>query len=161
LNDESYWVRASTLNRDQPAFAALVERVRTEPNAVLADPLDVVVLADRPPLLEPVLFSIFELDGRWSSDALISRICDGGVGLLVLNMPLEAAATYVPYGIPWWPVSVMRALTARMIPAGQVAGRFLYVPDQSPGSAQKDTTTACSSGNRSAQTLRSATWEPE
>jgi hypothetical protein len=109
-------------------FQALVDVVRAEPGAVLAEPLDVVVLARRPIMLEPVIFSILERQGQWDSEPLVRRICSGEVRLLVLAFPIAAVAAYAPYREPWWPPSVMSALQDCMRPDGQRAGRFLYTP---------------------------------
>jgi hypothetical protein len=110
----------------QAEFAQLVDRVRSEPGGVLADPMDVVVLADRPIVLEPVIFSIFELDGRWSSRSLVERICGGQISLLILNRSLDSIGWQ--FGIPAWPPSVVSALRERMALSGQLAGRWLYTP---------------------------------
>jgi hypothetical protein len=129
---ETEWSAWSTADATRRAdgsaaeFQPLVERVRAEPGAVLADPMDVVVLADRPVLLEPVLFSLFELDGRWSSAPLVRRICAGDVSLLVLNRSLESIGPM--FGEPVWPPSVLTALRQRMAPAGRMADRYLYTP---------------------------------
>ena len=44
--------------RQVTEFAAVLERVRAEPRGVLAEPLDIVILAGRDILLEPYIFSI-------------------------------------------------------------------------------------------------------
>jgi hypothetical protein len=90
--------------------------------------MDVLVLAGRPVLLEPLIFGILERQGAWDSSPLVRSICAGQVPLLVLNGPLSSAADYAPYGVPWWPEPVIRALQARMQPAGEMAGRLLYQP---------------------------------
>jgi hypothetical protein len=95
---------------------------------VLAEPMDVVVLAGRPVLLEPLIFGILERQGAWDPSPLVRSICAGQVQLLVLNGPLSSAAEYAPFGVPWWPEPVIRALQARMQPAGELAGRLLYQP---------------------------------
>jgi hypothetical protein len=122
----------SALTGLQPAsraeFQELVDLVRTTPGWILAEPLDVVVLGGRPVLLEPVIFGILERQGQWDPQPMVGRICSGEVQLLVLGFSLEAVAEYAPYGQPWWPPRVMRALQNCMEPAGQCAGRFLYVP---------------------------------
>jgi len=122
----------ATLTGMQPAtradFQQLVDLVRYEPGPVLAEPLDVLVLSGRPVLLEPVIFSILERQGTWDPDPLVRQICAGEVRLVVLGFPMDAVAQYAPYGEPWWPPRVMRALQDCMQPAGQRAGRFLYVP---------------------------------
>jgi len=130
------WETTSALEAShQTAFQQLVEQVRAAPGPVLADPLDVVVLADRPVLLEPVIFGIFSRQGSWDAAPLVRRICDGDVRLLVLQLPLERVADEAPFGEPWWPEAVARALQARMQPVGNVADRLLYAPSAAPPTA--------------------------
>lgn len=122
-------------------FRQLVERVRNEPSPVLAEPMDVLVLADRPILLEPVIFGILQRQGMWNPAPLVRSVCDGDVKLLVLEVPLPTLAEYAPFGVPWWPEPVIRALQARMQPIGQLAGRQLYAP--APANQQPSTTPVC------------------
>ena len=51
-----------------PAFSGLVARVRAEPGFVLADPPDVVVLANRPVVFEPLIYSMLLEQGSWRPD---------------------------------------------------------------------------------------------
>jgi hypothetical protein len=88
----------------------------------------VLVLGGRPVLLEPVIFSILERQAQWDPEPLVTRICAGDVRLVVLGFPMDAVAQYAPYGEPWWPPRVMRALQECMRPDGERAGRYLYVP---------------------------------
>jgi hypothetical protein len=109
-------------------FGRLIERVAAQPGEVLAFPLDVIPLADRPVLLEPVIYSILAEEGQWDARPLVARICAGEVGLLVLDQPLEAEPPlYTRFGT--WPRPVLQALRETMVPEGRQAGRFLYVPD--------------------------------
>jgi hypothetical protein len=107
-------------------LAGIIQRVRTEPAEVLAQPLDVVVLAGRPVLLEPYIFSILQRGGQWDADPLVRRICAREISLLVLGMPLEDAG-FVHHGYPHWPDPVLAALRATMVLESEQAGRFLYV----------------------------------
>jgi hypothetical protein len=112
----------------------VIERVRAEPREVLAVPLDVVVLADRPVLLEPYVFSIRYSLGLWDPRPLVQRICEGGVGLVVLDRPLESDIP--PYhGHALWPEPVLRALRATLLLERRHAGRYLYVPGPRQGVA--------------------------
>ena len=117
------------------AFAALVERVRMEPAAVLANPLDVVTLAGRPALLEPYIFSILESEGRWDSGPLIERICAGDVGLLVVDYPIELSNTAF-HGHVHWPWPIFEVLEAAMTPRVSMAERYLYTP-RPPGAVER------------------------
>jgi hypothetical protein len=98
--------RPGYLGIGQPLDATvrgLADRVARTQGTVLADPLDVLVLAGRPVLIEPILFSLMEQDGTWDSRALVARICNGDVRLLVLGYPLEEVQRR-------WPLSVAAAL---------------------------------------------------
>lgn len=110
---------------DAAELAQLVQRVRETRGTVIADPLDVVVLADRPIVLEPILYSLFELDGSWDSRALVERICGGEVGLVVLGYPLAEIGQR-------FPVSVARVLerTLELEREVRIGGRprFVLVP---------------------------------
>jgi hypothetical protein len=125
-------LQTATDATQQSEFQALVDRVRAEPGPVLADPLDVVVLADRPVLLEPLIFGIFERQGSWDPAPLVTTICSGGVSLLVLDSPIERVAEYAPLGAPWWPEAVVLALRQRMQLDSLTAGRYVYVPSSTP-----------------------------
>ncbi|HEX4812681.1 MAG TPA: hypothetical protein VFV66_07995, partial [Nonomuraea sp.] len=108
-------------------FAGVVERVRAEPREVIANPLDVIVLAGRPVLLEPYLFSIFHSQGLWSPEPIVERLCTGGVGLVVTNYPLEQFnPAYHDY--THWPAPVYRAMLEAFARESEAGGRFLYVP---------------------------------
>jgi hypothetical protein len=117
------------------AFAQLVQRVRDEPGPVLAEPMDVVVLAGRQLVLEPVIFGILQRQGTWDPEPLVHSVCSGEVRLLILEMPLPSLAEYAPFGMPWWPEPVVRALQARMVATGEQAGRTIYTPAARPSSA--------------------------
>lgn len=97
----------------------LVERVRAEPRTVLADPVDVVVLADKEPLFEPLLLSIFAADGRWDVQPIVDRVCGGQIGLLVVDRPISALD---------WPEPLRAALLDRMRIESSVAGLLVYTP---------------------------------
>jgi hypothetical protein len=112
---------------DAAAFAGVLDRVRSEPGDVLADPLDVVVLADRPIVLEPFIFSILYAEKQWDAGPLVASICAGRVGLLVLSYPIEAAASRSGYSYPVWPPPVLKALRETMELDREQAGLFLYV----------------------------------
>jgi hypothetical protein len=117
------------------AFRALVERVRTEPSDVLAGPLDVVTLAGRPNLLEPYIFSILYREGRWDPTPIVDRICSGGVGMVVLNHPLESESPAIN-AYSYWPEPVYAAFRSTMSLQAELAGRFVYVRNsQHPASS--------------------------
>ncbi|HET6317489.1 MAG TPA: hypothetical protein VFG86_13595, partial [Chloroflexota bacterium] len=74
----------------------LVQRVRLTEGGVLADPLDVLVLAERPILLEPIMYSLRERDGSWDSAPLVAQVCAGQISLVVLGYPPEELAQRFP-----------------------------------------------------------------
>ena len=122
--------RAPSLRPDRQRsaeFARLVERVRAEPRDVLANPLDVIVLAGRPVLLEPYLFSIFHSQRLWSPDPMVARVCTGQVGLVITDYPLERFnPSYHDYA--HWPEPVYQAMVDAFVREAATGGRFVYVP---------------------------------
>ncbi len=77
----------------------LVERVSRSSGTVLADPLDVLVLAGRPVLLEPIVYGLREQDGSWDPSPLVARVCGGEVSLVVLGYPLEEIGQRFPRAV--------------------------------------------------------------
>jgi hypothetical protein len=112
---------------DAATLERLVERVRSAPGFVLADPLDVVVLADRPIVLEPILYSLLEQDGTWDARPLLERICGGEVGLVVLGYPLGEVGQR-------FPASIGRALQQVFVVTDsvQLGGKPRYVLVRDP-----------------------------
>ena len=108
-------------------FAQVLERVRAEPRLVLAEPLDIVALADREIYFEPYVFSILQQGGQWDAGPAVRQICTGQVGLLVLDHPLEDP-DWEFQGYPHWPTPVRAALRATMHLDRVQARLFLYVP---------------------------------
>jgi hypothetical protein len=104
LSGAQGWLRA------RPAFVAggpaveqplrqLVERVAATPGTVLADPLDVLVLANRPILLEPIVYSLREQDGSWDARPMLARLCSGEVQLIVLGYPPQEMGLRFPRAV--------------------------------------------------------------
>jgi hypothetical protein len=126
-------------------FQRVLERVRLETKDVIADPLDVAVLTDHPVVLEPVLYDLLYLDGRWDPTPVVARICHDDIGLLVLGYPLELADAEAEHK---WPRPVLDALRQRMtledvVPAG-TSQRYIYAlnearTDAGPCSGSADT----------------------
>jgi hypothetical protein len=109
-------------------FNALVERVRKEPGAVIAEPMDVVVLAGRPVLLEPFVYNLMVDEGRWRPDSLVASICSGEVRLAVLAYPLDVAAQMTDGLHALWPPTVIASLQGTMQLEGIEASRYVYTP---------------------------------
>jgi hypothetical protein len=132
--DIARWSDAETESRlafaaaseDTGGFTRLVERVRTESGDVLAEPLDVVVLAGRQVLFEPYLFTIFEAEGRWDAAPLVERICRGDVRLLVLGYPLDLVEGHFFQDQGFWPTPVLAALRHVMRFESRIGGRYVY-----------------------------------
>jgi hypothetical protein len=110
-------------------FRKLVERVQAEPREVLAEPLDVVVLAGRRTLFEPTIFGILNGQGLWDAAPLYRDICAGRVGLLVLSEPLGSELQQ-RRGYAYWPATILVALQDTMVLEATQAGRFVYVAGQ-------------------------------
>jgi hypothetical protein len=108
-------------------FPAIVERVRANRGEVLAEPLDVVALASRQPLFEPLLLGLFAETGSWDVGAIVRKICDGSVSLVVVDRPIESVVD--------WPAPVRAAVAQSMQLQGTWAGRLVYVPGSGSGAA--------------------------
>jgi hypothetical protein len=109
------------------AFAGVLRQVRTERREVLAEPLDIVVLADRSIVLEPYIFSILSTQGQWDPRVLVRQVCDGQIGLLVLDHPLDGP-DWETQGYEHWPPAVLAALRSTMRLDQTLARLFLYRP---------------------------------
>jgi hypothetical protein len=109
-------------------FNALVERVRQERGAVIAEPMDVLVLAGRPVLFEPFVYNLMVDEGRWRPDALVTRICNGEVRLAVLAYPIEVAAEMTDGLHALWTPAVIGSLHETMAFEGIEASRYVYTP---------------------------------
>jgi hypothetical protein len=120
------------------ALSSVVQRVRSEPGAVLANPADVVVLAGRPLAFEPYIFSILHSEGRWDTGALVGRIRAGDIGLLVLDRPLETADASL-HGYARWPAPVLDALREVMVLERAEGERLIYAPRRPPRAASQPT----------------------
>ncbi len=116
-----------------PEFDALVDRVRREPGAVLAEPMDVVVLGGRPVLFEPFIYSVRLDTRRWDPAPLTARICHGDFGLVVLGYSLEVAARMNDGLHALWPPPVLAALHDSTTLEGMMAGRYIYTPISASG----------------------------
>jgi hypothetical protein len=120
------YISAWRLENDA-GFSRLVARVRSEPREVLAEPMDILVLADKPILLEPLIFSLLVAANKWDPRPVVDRICAGDVGLLILITRLEELPQNQVRGYPMWPPPVTAALMDRMQFDAEQAGRFIYV----------------------------------
>jgi hypothetical protein len=120
--------RELTPDRQQAEeFAGVLQRVRSEPREVLAEPLDILVLAGREISFEPYIFSVLYRQGEWDPRPVVRQICTGQVGLLVLDHPLDGP-DWQYQGYTHWPAPVLDALRARMRLDQTQARLFLYVP---------------------------------
>jgi hypothetical protein len=131
------------LHADPAVMAAwddLLARVRTEPRMVLAEPLDVIALADRPIEFEGYIYNILASEGRWDMAPLVAAICDQAVGLLVLQQPIEKGGLHY-HGYAFWPAPALAALRATMQLDSVQAGRYVYVPrvEAAPCGGAEDT----------------------
>jgi hypothetical protein len=115
--------------QQDPEFDALVDRVRAEPRQVLASPADVVVLAGRPLLLEPLIYSLFFDVHGWDAKSIVQRICGGDVGLVILSRPLDEPDRRL-LGFELWPAPVWTTMQRAMALESQTADRYVYVPRQ-------------------------------
>jgi hypothetical protein len=119
------------LVRNQPALERPPAAARDGFAGVLADPLDVAVLTDHAVVLEPVLYDLLYLDGRWDPAPVVARVCRGEIALVVLGYPLETPDAEAEHK---WPRPVLDALRARLtladvLPAG-IGQRYVYTLDE-------------------------------
>jgi hypothetical protein len=109
-------------------FAQLVARIEHEPREILSEPMDVVVLANRPVLFEPVNYTLLWSANQWDAQPLVDRICAGDIGMLVLVNRLDELPQQLIGGYELWPPPLTAALQATMVFDSRQAGRFIYVP---------------------------------
>ena len=102
------------------SFEGLVARARATDGLVLTEPLDVVVLAGKHPLFEPLIYRLFAPD----PEAVLQEVCGGHLGLVVLDRPLDSVD---------WPPRVKVAVEQATRLEGVSGGRLVYAP--SPSSA--------------------------
>jgi hypothetical protein len=118
---------------EDAGFGGLVETARLAPHAVLADPLDVPVLADRSVVLEPVIYKLFHQTGQWDPDPIVEQVCSGQVSLLVLGYPLGSGPADAAQAEHQWPSPVLAAfrdglVLREVVPVGS-GQRYVYAPD--------------------------------
>jgi hypothetical protein len=125
------WRSAQVLSdwrRDHEAdFRQLADRVRAEPRNVLAEPQDILVLANRPIVFDPLAFGILTDTNAWDPRPVVDMVCSGKVGLLILLNRLEELPQHQIRGYEFWPPAVTVALRASMTFDREQAGRFVYV----------------------------------
>jgi hypothetical protein len=109
-------------------FAELIARIAREPREVLSEPMDVVVLANRPMLFEPLNYTLLWSANVWDAQPLVDRICAGEIGMLVLVNRIDELPQQVIGGYELWPPPLTTALQETMIFDSWQAGRFVYVP---------------------------------
>jgi glycosyl transferase family 87 len=109
-------------------FERLVGRVRDAPGDVLAEPMDVLVLAGRPVEFEPLTFSFLLASGYWQAAPIVNRICSGQIRMVVLGYPLDEAADIRFGQYPVWAPPILSALQDTMVLERGQATRFLYTP---------------------------------
>ena len=108
-------------------FQLVVERVRSTPGAVVAEPLDALALAGKPTLVEPWAADALQHSGTWTVAPLVERVCAGDIQLAVLAHTLEdTVVAYQGYGI--WPAELLQALRQMMVRDADLGGRYIYVP---------------------------------
>jgi hypothetical protein len=109
------------------------------PGAVLADPLDVPVLAERPILMEPFTYGLFYRGGSWDATPVVQSVCRGEVSLLVLAYPLAATPGVSTEADIQWPQPVLAALRQTFVLEEVVSAgrgqRFVYAPAEGSGCA--------------------------
>jgi hypothetical protein len=116
-------------------FDQLIERVRREPGDVLAEPMDVLVLAGRPVEFEPLIFAFEEAAGNWHATPILTRICSGQIRLVILGYSLDEAAAIMQGEYHIWPPAIVSALKDTMVLERLQASRFVYAAREPIGGA--------------------------
>ena len=110
----------------QAAVAPIVQRVRQTQGTVLADPLDVLVLADRPIFIEPTDYAIRERDGSWDPSPMVDLLCRKQIPLVILGYTLDDVGER-------WPRAIISAMQQTLVLEDTVPlanrWRYVYVPD--------------------------------
>ncbi len=114
-------------------FDRLIERVRREPGEVMAEPMDVLVLAGRPVEFEPLIFTFMEAAGYWQAAPMLTRICSGQIRLVVLAYSLDEAADIMQGQFHVWAPAIVSALRETMMLDRLEAARFVYTPREPIG----------------------------
>ena len=113
-------------------FAAVLQAVKATDGPVIAEPLDSVVFAGKPVLVEPWAADALYRSGTWDIQPLVSQICRGEIQLAVLAHSLDQdVVAYNDFGI--WPSPMLDAMRDKMTLRETRAGRYLYVPRQDGG----------------------------
>jgi len=116
-------VRPSTA---QQVMVPLIERVRSAQGTVLADPLDVIVLSNRPIFFEPTDFGIRERNGTWDSTRIVELLCRKQGPLIIRGYALDDVGER-------WPASLVTAMQRTLVSDETVPlanrARWVYVPD--------------------------------
>jgi hypothetical protein len=108
-------------------FQSVVERVRGISGALVAEPLDALILAGKPTLVEPWESDALYRSGTWDISPLVESVCAGDIQLAVLSHRLEdTVVAYQDYSI--WPAPLLDALRSKLVFERQLAGRNIYVP---------------------------------
>jgi hypothetical protein len=110
----------------QREFVAVVQRVHETVGDVLAEPLDALMLAGKPTLVEPWASDTLYQSGTWDIQPLVARVCAGNFKLAVLSHRLEDdVVAFHGYGL--WPAPLLGAMRQTMVFDEVRAGRYMYV----------------------------------
>jgi hypothetical protein len=110
----------------QAAMTPLIQRVTETEGTVLADPLDVVALANRPIFIEPTDYAVRERDGSWDPSPIVELLCRKQVPLVILGYALDDVGERWPHAI----ISAMQqTLVLEDIAPLANRARYVYVPD--------------------------------
>jgi hypothetical protein len=117
-------------------LAQVVACVRAAPGDAIAMPMDVVALADKRILVEPISYTIFADAGMISTGPLIAMIQRGEVGVVVMDLRPDAPQWQHGAGQPIWRDDVLAAMRESMTLRSEKAGRMIYTPRASQPPAE-------------------------
>jgi hypothetical protein len=109
-------------------LSQVVACVRAAPGDAIAMPMDVVALADKRILVEPISYTIFADAGMISTGPLIAMIQSGQIGVVVMDLRSDAPQWQHGAGQPIWRDDVLAAMRESMTLRSEKGGRMIYTP---------------------------------
>jgi hypothetical protein len=102
---------------------SFVDWVGHQPGELLTDNSGLAVAAGKRIAFEFQIFQLLSAEGYWSEQPILDAVAAHRFALVVLMRPLDG-----PVGSPRWTPQLRAALRTAYVPAGQMAGFWLYRP---------------------------------
>jgi hypothetical protein len=109
-----------------PEWRALIRRVAETPGPVVSEDMSFVVLAGKPLAFQPFELTQAAADGHWNADLFVSRLRQGYYPLVLL--PVNVFDRRAGLDLSRWSRAMYDAVREAYVPAGRLAGQWLYVP---------------------------------